>query len=131
MFLCVPFIKSNALHVVAREGAEESRPLARPDVPPVVALFQDADRFTFLEFQFILVLRQVVVQGSVPSSKPPKFYHKVSHVLFFFFKMERTERAPWNGCRSLGCWICKAARYCCWVGTVAAAGPSGSSWAAI
>ena len=63
--LCFLKCQSDALDVVAREGAKEARPLAGADVPAIVALFQHADGFALLQLQLVVVLRLVVVQGSI------------------------------------------------------------------
>ncbi len=59
--------RSEAFHVVARESAEGAAALAGADVPPVVALLQDAHRVALVQFQFVVVLRRVRVHGPVPA----------------------------------------------------------------
>lgn len=53
---------SQSLHVIAREGAEVTGPLAGADIPSVVALFHHVYRVALLQLQLIVVLRFVVVQ---------------------------------------------------------------------
>lgn len=56
---------SQFLHVVAREGAEVTGPLAGADVPSVVALLHHVHRVALLQLQLVVVLRLVIVQRSV------------------------------------------------------------------
>ena len=58
---------SQALHVVAGEGAEVAGALGRADVPAVVALLHHVHGVALVQLQLVLVLRPVVVQRSVPS----------------------------------------------------------------
>lgn len=56
---------SQSLHVVAREGAEVTGPLARADIPSVVALLHYVHCVTLLQLQFVIVLWLVIVQRPV------------------------------------------------------------------
>lgn len=60
---------SYAFDVIAGEGAEESRPLARSDVPAIVALFEHADGIALLQFELVIVLRHVRVKCSIPAQQ--------------------------------------------------------------
>lgn len=54
-----------ALHVVAREGAEVTWPLARADVPAVIALLHHEHGVTLFQLKLVFVLGTVVVEGAV------------------------------------------------------------------
>ncbi len=53
-------------NVVPREGPEDARPLAGADEPPIITLLHDVDHVALLQLDLVLVLRLVVVQGTVP-----------------------------------------------------------------
>lgn len=56
---------SQSLHVVTREGAEVTGPLAGTDVPSVVALLHYVHRVALLQLQLVVVLRLVIIQRPI------------------------------------------------------------------
>ena len=63
------YLLCGALDVVSGKGSEDACPLARADEPAVVAHLHDVEEVALRQFDLVVVVGLVVVEGSVPGDR--------------------------------------------------------------